>query len=99
MISFIQFSVQVVKIDDELEVEAKKYSNKQIFIAPWSIDVGLLQVIYIAVLSFLVTLYDFIMFHYVFLSLVLLSKFLSGMLPHSSSYALLLTQNLVSTAI
>lgn len=34
----------VVDIDELLEVKAKKFSNKQIYIAPWHIDVGLLQV-------------------------------------------------------
>ena len=31
-------------VEDELIVDASKFSNKQVYIAPWSIDVGLLQV-------------------------------------------------------
>ena len=36
--------IKIVNEDDILDVESNKWSNKRIFIPPWTIDVGLLQV-------------------------------------------------------
>ena len=36
--------IRIPDVDDQLDVFPSKFSNKQIFVAPWTISVGLMEV-------------------------------------------------------